>query len=923
KDNIIKGNPSGIVVFLKEGARRGNLLIRRNTFWNNETDTENCEKAPLSISEEPAFRDPANGDFSLTGGKVMEQKQGLTDPKVFKALWKRWKNRADKTDVQVEGEEGWGEAVEGIDFYMWVEKLIWEPAELPLFKADLVHKGKVNLVRSGSYEVEVDNSWYVQSAEGRRERWRVFQPQHTYRDISFKLDNRWLSKESGISLKLSGGRHRMRLAFNAELQEKDGSKSVRLVTEGVEFHILETGEVTTKDLWFDIAAGGRPGAKYSAKDVVDYHKAHTGEELPYDELSKIYTDIALTKAQLPIGPYERAEIAERALALEDDELVRLQLYTLLGGAYSGQAHKHGGALWGRQRRLAAEVYFLGLSDVLRHELPAKRPELPAVGAYTIIGPVETVEKFKKKHEQEVKARKEAERISKLVRYRQTLTKQLVRMYAGKPDASEELRQLTITHIGSEVAAEKMVDAVKEYPNRSRSPFPVLKPRLKDSSGKTSDESDDLRRYRESKFRNRVLKADKVQKDVICEEVIEQLSNEHNSKEKRRLMVRLAMFERNKRAAEVLVRIVRNDKNRSDRKLAAHFLGKVGSEEDIDDLFEVIKGDKGAIPHGRDLANTAYFSIGEIGGDKAAIILLKLWDDKELVSDFSLFNMGFTGSPLVLDLLQEVLERKEDRFRLSAAGGLSALASRNKDNKEMAERVRELLRVYVEDHNPKVRGASVDGFYFIGQSEDLTLMNSLINDPYSEVVSYTENGEVKEKTVYPIREKAQLAIAEINRRIAKTKKNVFQPIKKPDVQVEGKDGWGEVVDGLRVGMSMKKTSFAMDEPIQVQWRIKNVSQEDKTIIWHKLHYSPVVFDIGKSGEKKYIREDSRRMFNGAGPPDKIILKPGETKEATFDLRRFSLDSSAERGVYEVTGLYSPQKASRLADYWLKRPEFKDC
>jgi len=152
----------------------------------------------------------------------------------------------------------------------------------------------------------------------------------------------------------------------------------------------------------------------------------------------------------------------------------------------------------------------------------------------------------------------------------------------------------------------------------------------------------------------------------------------------------------------------------------------------------------------------------------------------------------------------------------------------------------------------------------------------------------------------------------------------QPPETPDVQVEGGEVWGEVVDGLRVGMSMKKTSFALDEPIQVQWQIKNVSQEDKTIIWHKLHYSPVVFEIGQSGEKKYIREDSRRMFNGAksGPPEKIILKPSEIKKTTFDLRRFGLDSSVERGIYEVTGMYSPKDSRQLA-YWLKRPEFKGC
>jgi len=143
------------------------------------------------------------------------------------------------------------------------------------------------------------------------------------------------------------------------------------------------------------------------------------------------------------------------------------------------------------------------------------------------------------------------------------------------------------------------------------------------------------------------------------------------------------------------------------------------------------------------------------------------------------------------------------------------------------------------------------------------------------------------------------------------------------QVESKEGWGEAVDGLRVGMSIKKTSFAMEEPIQIQWRIKNVSQEDKTIIWHKFHYSPVVFEIGKSGEKKYIREDERRLFNDArpGPPEKLILKPGETKEAIFDLRRFGLNNYSERGTYEVTGLYSPKNSRMLTDVFLQNPEFK--
>jgi len=56
---------------------------------------------------------------------------------------------------------------------------------------------------------------------------------------------------------------------------------------------------------------------------------------------------------------------------------------------------------------------------------------------------------------------------------------------------------------------------------------------------------------------------------------------------------------------------------------------------------------------------------------------------------------------------------------------------------------------------------------------------------------------------------------------------IKPRIKPDVQV-GR----EAVDGLQVSITMEKTTFALDEPITVKWQIKNVSQEDKTIIWHK-------------------------------------------------------------------------------------------
>lgn len=137
----------------------------------------------------------------------------------------------------------------------------------------------------------------------------------------------------------------------------------------------------------------------------------------------------------------------------------------------------------------------------------------------------------------------------------------------------------------------------------------------------------------------------------------------------------------------------------------------------------------------------------------------------------------------------------------------------------------------------------------------------------------------------------------------------------------KPGGQHEVD-LRVSIMLEKTAFDLDEPIPVTWRIENKTNEDKTIIWHEHHYSPVLFEIGKKGGKKNIHDNILRADEGSilRPPEKIVLKPGDVKEATFDLRHFGL--AQQFGVYEVTGLYSPKDSRILADKFLKKSEFKD-
>jgi hypothetical protein len=77
------------------GTSGGNTCYR-NAFWKNKVDDENFEKTGNSINADPGFMDPDNGDYSLKPGPALENKQGLTNPQVFKTLWKVWKNRADK-----------------------------------------------------------------------------------------------------------------------------------------------------------------------------------------------------------------------------------------------------------------------------------------------------------------------------------------------------------------------------------------------------------------------------------------------------------------------------------------------------------------------------------------------------------------------------------------------------------------------------------------------------------------------------------------------------------------------------------------------------------------------------------------------------------------------------------------------------------
>ncbi|MCK4626157.1 MAG: hypothetical protein KAV00_12645, partial [Phycisphaerae bacterium] len=138
--------------------------------------------------------------------------------------------------------------------------------------------------------------------------------------------------------------------------------------------------------------------------------------------------------------------------------------------------------------------------------------------------------------------------------------------------------------------------------------------------------------------------------------------------------------------------------------------------------------------------------------------------------------------------------------------------------------------------------------------------------------------------------------------------------------------GKVVKGLRVSIRAEKKRFVKGQPILIHWKIENVGKVDRTIIWHKkLQYSPVRFDIVQKGGKKYLnRSDLRCFFTGAhpSPPEKIVLRPGRSKEATFDLRYF-MGMGTLTGALKVTGLYAPKAPRAPVAYFIGQPKYKDA
>ena len=69
-----------------------------NTFWANDDDSENFTLPEGSLKQDPSYKDANAGDYSPQNADLIESQQGLSDPTVFRGIWRKWLAVKDTVD---------------------------------------------------------------------------------------------------------------------------------------------------------------------------------------------------------------------------------------------------------------------------------------------------------------------------------------------------------------------------------------------------------------------------------------------------------------------------------------------------------------------------------------------------------------------------------------------------------------------------------------------------------------------------------------------------------------------------------------------------------------------------------------------------------------------------------------------------------
>ncbi len=147
----------------------------------------------------------------------------------------------EKNAVQVEGEGGWGEAVEGLRCRLRVDRRIWKAGEVPELLADAENQGgKRFQICLAEREISINGAWYDTREIGAPV--LQFLPGQRHNDIEIRLNGPLYKKGSDEHIALSSGKNTIQVTFIADPIDKDSGGRARFTSNPVEVVILPAEE---------------------------------------------------------------------------------------------------------------------------------------------------------------------------------------------------------------------------------------------------------------------------------------------------------------------------------------------------------------------------------------------------------------------------------------------------------------------------------------------------------------------------------------------------------------------------------------------------------------------------------------------------------------------------------------------------------
>jgi hypothetical protein len=284
----------------------------------------------------------------------------------------------------------------------------------------------------------------------------------------------------------------------------------------------------------------------------------------------------------------------------------------------------------------------------------------------------------------------------------------------------------------------------------------------------------------TKIHDIIRKADEEGKAWICEQIVERFHTDPSRKVRQACLRSITPFPQ---ACRKLVTQALSDENRNIRRTAAMIASRpFFTEKELDALYQAAKEGERGYGTGTITMN-AISAMGLIGGEKASKLLRELLEDDNFPYKGNiLVYLGFMNDLESFKVLESVVSGDRDiGYRGCALHGLINMAvlqaphlpirsdGRSFRNPEIYSKTKSILVNQINSDDSNVRLSMAYAFGEFGEMEDISLLEPLLSDDYSKVVSYTEDGEVKEKVVYPIREKAKVAIDKINKRLPPEKR----------------------------------------------------------------------------------------------------------------------------------------------------------